>query len=344
MIKCGLVGLPNVGKSTLFNALTHCEVPAKNYPFCTIEPNQGRVSVPDERLTRIAAIENSANVVPTTIDIVDIAGLVSGASLGKGMGNKFLRDVSNSNAIIHVVRCFEDQDIMHVAGTISPRDDICTIHTELLISDIHTLESILKSKKSALCSDLIKVCRNLLNYLEKNNLAINYLCKESDKKIINDLNLITSKPMLIAINTNFKIQDDRLVQQAKTYAQSNNLTYFEISIQDQYNLTRTTSELSPSLSEIIPLIYRTLNIQTYFTSGQQETRAWTIPCSSYAPIAGSVIHTDFLKKFIRCRVVGYQDFILSGGIKSAALLGKLRVEGKKYIVKEGDIIEFLINS
>jgi len=358
--KCGIVGLPNVGKSTLFNALTNAKIDVANYPFCTIEPNVGIVQVPDLRLKEISAIVNPNKIVPTTVEFVDIAGLVEGASKGEGLGNKFLSHIRETNAIVHVVRCFDNEDITHVSETVDPVRDAEIINTELILSDIASLEKFLtklvKQSKSGdkSINKQIDDIKNVLDHLNNNKPA--RTLKEVDLSIYSDLHLITVKPVLYVANINeYDVVNNKYIEELSSLAQKENAEMIEISaaieselseldnIEDRVEILNEYGLNEPGLARLIRAGYKLLNLKTYFTAGKQEVRAWTFKDGMSAPSAAGVIHTDFEKGFIRAEVISYNDYTKYHGEAGAREHGKLRVEGKNYIVQDGDVMHFLFN-
>lgn len=359
--KCGIVGLPNVGKSTLFNALTQAGIEAANYPFCTIDPNVGVVAVPDERLNKIAAIIKPKQILPTTMEFVDIAGLVAGASKGEGLGNKFLAHIRETDAIAHVVRCFENDDIIHVAGKINPLHDIEVIHTELALADLDIIEkALLRNQKAAKSGDknaihekeLLEKARTLLN----ENKPLRLLdANAEDKKFLDHLNLLTHKPTLYIANVAEDglnnnpyldlVREHAKKEQAEVVAicASMESEIAELAEEDKKEFLESLNLTEPGLNRLIRAGYHLLNLQTYFTAGVKEVRAWTVPIGATAPQAAGVIHTDFEKGFIRAEVIAYQDFIQYKGEQGAKEAGKWRLEGKEYIVQDGDIMHFRFN-
>jgi GTP-binding protein YchF len=360
-IKCGIVGLPNVGKSTLFNALTRAQIAAENYPFCTIEPNVGIVPVPDPRLEALAAIVKPERILPATVEFVDIAGLVAGASKGEGLGNKFLSHIRENDAIAHVVRCFENDDIIHVAGKISPLDDVAVINTELALADLDTVErGLLRAEKTAKAGDkdaikLRDALKRLREHLDSGNPARTLIKEAEEKKILRELHLITLKPLMYVANVAENgFENNPHLDALKKMAAAEGADVVpvcaaieaEISQLEEADRADFLKELGlsePGLNRVIRAGYKLLGLQTYFTAGEKEVRAWTVKAGSTAPQAAGVIHTDFEKGFIRAEVIAYDDYIACKGEAGAKEAGKLRLEGKEYIVKEGDVMHFRFN-
>ena len=359
-LKCGIVGLPNVGKSTLFNALTAAGIEAQNFPFCTIEPNKGIVPVPDQRLIEIAEIVNPEKVIPTTTEFVDIAGLVKGASEGEGLGNKFLSHIRETQAIIHVVRCFENSDITHVHEEIDPVVDLETVETELLLADLESLQNAIqrleKASRSGDKEILItkKKFEELSTDLNKGVMGRNSNVFIDNEDYFKDLQLITVKPCLYLGNVEDLDTDNLLLDQLISYAKDNgssvipmcNQLEAEIAELDKEEGLEFLKELGmeePGLNKLIRESYKMLSLLTYFTAGEKEVRAWTIREGSTAPKAAGVIHTDFEKGFIRAETTSYSDFIEFNGEVGAKEAGKLRSEGSEYLVKDGDIMHFRFN-
>jgi GTP-binding protein YchF len=358
-MKIGIVGLPNVGKSTLFKALTKIQVDINNYPFCTIEPNVGIVEVPDERVDKLAKMSNSEKKLHATVEFVDIAGLVKGASQGQGLGNKFLHNIREVDAIVQVVRMFEDSNITHVHERIDPKDDIEIINTELILADIETVEKrIEKLKKEARSNDKEKLqqlqfTEKVHEILEQNDLGtVRQFIQESKERfeLLRDLHLLSFKPVLYVFNTNNPAHLDKELEKFEIaeYAKKHLKNYLALDIKIEEELLELSDdekkelELRSELSELIKKSYGMLGLMTYLTTGKSETRAWTIPENSTAPRAGRAIHGDFEQKFIKAEVIAYEDFIKAGSRPKARELGKARTEGKEYIVKDGDVIEFMI--
>ena len=359
--KCGIVGLPNVGKSTLFNALTKAGIQAENYPFCTIDPNVGIVSIPDLRLDAISKIVSPKKIIPTTMEFVDIAGLVKGASTGEGLGNKFLANIRETDAIAHVVRCFEHDDIVHVAGKVDPIDDIETIHTELLLSDLETLDkAILRTKKQVRSGDKLfqkklDFYETLKSHIESELPARTFKANEQTTPWLKELCLLTQKPTVYIANVNedgfehnpylTEVQKYAAIEgnQVVTVCAAIEAELSELSDTDAQEFLADMNIKEPGLNQVIRAGYKLLDLQTYFTAGVKEVRAWTFPTGATAPQAAGKIHTDFERGFIRAEIIAYDDFILYQGEAAAKEAGKWRLEGKEYIVQDGDVIHFRFN-
>ncbi|MGB5246146.1 MAG: redox-regulated ATPase YchF [Woeseia sp.] len=360
-IKCGIVGLPNVGKSTLFNALTAAEIAAENYPFCTIEPNVGIVPVPDPRLKVLADIVKPEKVVPTTMEFVDIAGLVAGASKGEGLGNQFLANIRETNAIAHVVRCFENDDVTHVAGRIDPLDDIETINTELALADLESVDKQLyKAERNAKANEKSAIAyrdlmRKVKAHLDEGSPLRTLGLDASEKLALRELHLITAKPVMYIANVDESgFENNPHLDAVRALAEKDGAQVVaicaaieaEIAQLEEADKADFLADLGleePGLDRVIRCGYSLLGLQTYFTAGKKEVRAWTTPVGATAPRAAAEIHTDFEKGFIRAEVIAYKDFVAGNGEQGAKEAGKLRLEGKEYIVQEGDVMHFRFN-
>jgi GTP-binding protein YchF len=359
--KCGIVGLPNVGKSTLFNALTRSGIAAENYPFCTIDPNVGVVPLPDARLDAIAEIVQPANVVPTTMQFVDIAGLVAGASRGEGLGNKFLANIRETDAVAHVVRCFEDGDVTHVAGSIDPIRDIEVIDTELALADLETVgKAVERAAKASKTGDKAQLARKALlervaAHLDEGTAVRAMALSDDERAELRDLFLLTAKPTMYVANVaddGFdgnpmleRVRERAAMEGAEVVAvcAAIEAEIVELEEGEREEFLADLGLEEPGLNRVVRAGYRLLGLETYFTAGPKECRAWTIPRDATAPQAAGVIHTDFERGFIRAEVIAYDDFIACKGEQGAKESGKLRSEGKDYVVRDGDVIHFRFN-
>jgi len=361
-LQCGIVGLPNVGKSTLFNALTKAGIAAENYPFCTIEPNVGIVELPDPRLQALASIVEPERVVPAVVEFVDIAGLVAGASKGEGLGNQFLAHIRETNAIVNVVRCFDDPNVIHVAGKVDPVSDIEVIQTELCLADLATVDKSLqrytkvaKAGQDKEAQRLVAVLRQCESVLNEGRPVRSIAFSKEELAVLKPLGLITAKPAMFVANVDeHGFENNPYLDRLRDYAARQNAPVVAICAKTEADMADLGDEdkqlflaemgqQEPGLNRLIRAAFQLLGLQTYFTAGVKEVRAWTIPVGATAPQAAGAIHSDFERGFIRAQTISYDDFVAHGGEQGAKEAGRMRAEGKDYVVKDGDVLHFLFN-